>query len=150
VHLGVRFASLLGNHIKGLRQRFVQVETPVKLPSGTFFDADFATRQSPSTTHVPFDVREAQQPVSSLRISADRYVNVPLVDPVEEPTGNIGSGGIHSALFMQDSLPSAGEELSLSGSDWFALPIDASDNTFMQSFFEIGPFDARFFWDTTL
>lgn len=145
VHLGVRFASLLRIHIKGLRQRFVQVETPTVLPSDSFFDTDFATRQGPSTT---------QLPLCSPQSPPGTYLIAPLLERVEVPATNHVSGGINDTTFAQDYSPEAGEGLPSSATDWFALPMDAPDdaagNSFMQSFFEVGHSDERFFWDTSL
>lgn len=145
VHLGFRYASLLRNHTKGLRQRFVPVRAPISPSPFAFYDSDFITRKNLTAVNtVQLDGNIPQQPFATQGSLLDQNSNIPLEEPIlgsEEATnGN---------SFPQDGLSTDPSSCD----DWFTLPFNASNddfgNAFMQSFFEIDPVDERFFWDIT-
>lgn len=151
VHLGVKFASLLKNHIRGLRERFVQVETPMNLPSTPFFDG-VATQQG--QIGVLADAADIHQHITYQEQGQHLSVGSQIQELSEEHVGEIGFGDIHDAPGVRDNLFGGGDGSLPSADDWFELPINISDdgfgNAFMQSFFEIGSIDERFFWDISL
>lgn len=153
VHLGIRFASLLGNQIKGLRERFVRVQNPVATFPFSLQETLYAGYQPPTSIDAEFrsEFLQQQEAIPSQSSRPDMNYNIP---SSPQQTSNSG-GGAKSNPYMQSRLPLTGEDEILSGNDWFTLPFDAStnddvENTFMQSFFDIEPADTRFFWDISL
>lgn len=153
VHLGIRFASLLGSHMKGLRERFVRVYNPVATFPFGLQETLYAGPQPPTSIDAEFrsEVLQQQEAISSQSSRPDMNYNMP---SSLEQASNSG-GGTKNNPYTQSRLPAAGEDEIVSENDWFTLPFDAStndvvENTFMQSFFEIEPADTRFFWDISL
>ncbi|KAK5988265.1 Transcriptional activator ARO80 [Cladobotryum mycophilum] len=116
VHLGVRYASLLQKHLKGLRKRFIRAQDTVS----SFPLPQYETGSGGS--------------------------DVPL--PITNTSGEKAS----SAGPSNSSWGDAGTPMS--GSDWVAIPMEASNggqqqqcSSFMEFLFDMDPSDMRFFWD---
>ncbi|KAH8812939.1 hypothetical protein F5884DRAFT_318925 [Xylogone sp. PMI_703] len=153
VHLGVRFASLLRNSLKGLHQRFIRVGTSINVPVSPFYDTDFRSGQNSE----PTEGTQAMEKKTNLSLTSNSIERAPRVWLGEFDESHNNS---HEPEEVVD-LPSEPLGLTLSGNDlsscigdWFILPIDASaentEDTFMQTFFEVGHTDERFFWDISL
>ncbi|KAF9884538.1 hypothetical protein FE257_001483 [Aspergillus nanangensis] len=141
VHLGFRYASLLRNQTKGLRERFVRVERPISSWPVGFYDADLVTNTSSSTFSAAGfnnDIRHPSLTSQGSQLASDP--NVSLEVPILEPRESAGEN-----TFLQNGMSTAGA--SVSHDDWFALPFnsptDGFGNTFLYDFFEIDPTDAR-------
>ena len=153
VHLGIRFASLLGNHMKGLRERFVRVQNPVATFSFSLQDTHYAGYHPPTSMDAEFRSEFFQQQAAIPSQSSRPDMNYNIPSSLEQASNS--GGGAKNNPYMQSRLPVTGEDEILSGNDWFTLPFDALtnddvENTFMQSFFEIESADTRFFWDISL
>lgn len=153
VHLGVRFASLLRNHIKGLRERFVRVYNPMTTPPFGLQETLYTGHHTPTSIDVEFrgELHQERGTVPSRTSPSSMNFSVPSF--LEQPSNS--GGGTKNNWYIQGRLPAVGEDEVFSEKDWFTLPFNAPgndilENTFMQSFFEIDPVDTRFFWDTSI
>jgi hypothetical protein len=153
VHLGIRFASLLGNHMNGLRERFVRVYNPVATSTFGLQETLYAGHQTPTSIDAELRSEFLQQRETIPSRSSRSDMNISIPSLLEQARNS--SEGTKNNPYMQSGLSAVGEDEVLSGNDWFTLPFDVStndvlENTFMQSFFEIDPVDTRFFWDISL
>ncbi|KAL7916891.1 hypothetical protein GGI35DRAFT_434229 [Trichoderma velutinum] len=142
VHLGFRYAVLLKENTKGLRERFIRVN-PLPMETPFFFNDADAFLGNPTAVLAPPHDTEAAQP------------NVP--PDVEDLEADTGSNFVMSTpesgqeLVNENSVPghfpAAGD---YSRDEWFALPFTSEaelGKPFMSYFFGIEPGDERYFWD---
>lgn len=138
VHLGFRYAVLLKENTRGLRERFIRVDPPPVEASFTFNDADaFLTNLAP-----PNETEVAQISVQT-EIPDDRANIGPNFLMYTPESGQ----EMLSEMSMPSHLPAAGD---YSRDEWFALPFTSEaefGRPFMSYFFGIELGDERYFWD---
>ncbi|GAD96298.1 fungal Zn binuclear cluster domain containing protein [Paecilomyces variotii No. 5] len=140
VHLGFRYAVLLREHTKGLRQRFVRIDTPPADFSFTFNDADAFLRNIPGNQSESEDNNGTQPiPQEGVMGQSPPLLQTSTLGPGQDLSGDpFGPGQLSGAQdYAQD--------------EWFALPFASSGEdvgrAFMPYFFDIDACDDRFFWD---
>lgn len=138
VHLGFRYAVLLKENTRGLRERFVRVDPPPVEASFTFNDADafLAIPVPPNETEVAQSNVQTEIPDHE----ADTGPNFLMYTPES-------GQAMLSENSMPSHLPEAGD---YSRDEWFALPFTSEaelGKPFMSYFFGIEPGDERYFWD---
>jgi hypothetical protein len=120
VHLSVRYASLLQQHVKGLRQRFVRIHDNAYL--------------FPFTT-----ATQIEHPSDSIESDISAHI----VDSTN-PDSRV-QPAIVSDLPLEDVAT------SITGNDWFVMPVATTIQTqrsdFMEFLFEMDLSDRKFFWE---
>ncbi|UKZ56040.1 hypothetical protein TrVGV298_009865 [Trichoderma virens] len=143
VHLGFRYAVLLKENTKGLRERFIRVNPPpMEVVSLSFNDADAFLGNSPGILAPPHYTEVAQSNIQTELADheADAGPNFLMSTPVSGEE-------MLSENPMPGHLPATGD---YSRDEWFALPFTSEaelGKPFMSYFFGIEPGDERFFWD---
>lgn len=137
VHLGFRYAVLLKENTKGLRERFIRVDPP---PMQAPFSFDDANAFLGNPTGI-IDTEDTQQNVQT--DIAGHEVNIGSTLLMSTPESG---QEILSVSSMPDQFPVAGD---FSRDEWFALPFSEAElgKPFMSYFFGIEPGDERYFWD---
>jgi len=146
-HVGVRFASLLGTHTKGLRERFVRVNNPVISPP---FLSCASQLPGQHTTNSSTDLRSSGNThLETLMYPSDSMTGARNSDLMETSADDLA--GASGESFYANGEMAENQESHLSGRDWLALPFDLSnesfENDYMQPFFGFDPVEACFFWD---
>ncbi|UKZ81781.1 hypothetical protein TrVFT333_009554 [Trichoderma virens FT-333] len=143
VHLGFRYAVLLKENTKGLRERFIRVNPPpMVVVSLSFNDADAFLGNSSGILAPPHYTEVAQSNIQTELADheADAEPNFLMSTPVSGEE-------MLSENPMPAHLPATGD---YSRDEWFALPFTSEaelGKPFMSYFFGIEPGDERFFWD---
>ncbi|KAL6791075.1 hypothetical protein J3E68DRAFT_411888 [Trichoderma sp. SZMC 28012] len=142
VHLGFRYAVLLRENTKGLRERFIRVSPPPMQAPFSFDDANAFLGDTPGILAPPHDI-EAAQPNIQTDIANHEANTGPnfLMSTPESGQEMLSESSI------PDQFPVAGD---YSRDEWFALPFTSEADLgkpFMSLFFGIEPGDERYFWD---
>ncbi|UKZ68266.1 uncharacterized protein TrAtP1_009301 [Trichoderma atroviride] len=140
VHLGFRYAVLLKENTRGLRERFVRVDPPPAEASFTFDDADafLATPAPPNETEI------AQSNVQTGILDHETGTDTGASFLISTPESG-------QEMLSENSMPSHFLEAGgYSRDEWFALPFTSEaelGKPFMSYFFGIELGDERYFWD---
>lgn len=135
VHLGFRYAVLLRENTKGLRERFIRVSPPPIEASFTFDDANAFLGN-------PTDIEDAQPNIQTDIANHEANTGPNFLMSTPE-----SGQEMLSESSLPDQFPVAGD---YSRDEWFALPFTSEADLgkpFMSLFFGIEPGDERFFWD---
>ncbi|KKP00436.1 hypothetical protein THAR02_07466 [Trichoderma harzianum] len=140
VHLGFRYAVLLKENTKGLRERFIRVDPPLEA-SFSFDDADAFLGNTTNILAPPQDT-VAMQPNAQTNMTDHEANTRPsfLMSTPESGQEMLSESSMHGQF------SAAGD---YSGDEWFALPFYEAElgKPFMSYFFGIESGDERFFWD---
>lgn len=142
VHLGFRYAVLLKENTKGLRERFIRVDPPPMQAPFSFDDANAFLGNTTGVIASTHDTEDAQPNVQTdvAYHEADTGPNFLMSTPESGQEMLTESS-------VPDQFPVAGD---YSRDEWFALPFTSEaefGKPFMSFFFGIEPGDERFFWD---
>ncbi|KAL5084215.1 hypothetical protein Trisim1_012208 [Trichoderma cf. simile WF8] len=142
VHLGFRYAVLLRENTKGLRDRFIRVSPPPMQAPFSFDDANAFLGDTAGILAPPHDIEAAQPNIQTDMANHEANTGPNFLMSTPE-----SGQEMLSESSIPDQFPVAGD---YSRAEWFALPFTSEADLgkpFMSLFFGIEPGDERFFWD---